>query len=62
MILLEVQQQGCSFNVNMIEKQRNLESLLKKDKKCQQCQWLSPKRKCLAKNVIDYLAGNGNIK
>ena len=46
----------------MIEKQRNLESLLKKDKKRQQHQWLSSMRKQLANSAIDYLAEIGNIK
>ena len=61
-ILSELQQQGCPFNDTMIEKQRNLELLLKEDKKRQQCQWLSSTRKRLAHNAFDYLAETGNVK
>ena len=51
-----------TFNVHTVEKQRILELLLKRDKNCQQHQWLSHRRKWLANNVIDYIADNGNIK
>ena len=59
---MELKQLESPFSDEMIEKQKNLESLLKKDKKHQQRRWLSSMRRQLANNTIDYFAETGNIK
>ena len=62
MILSKLQQQERPLSDNMIKNQGNLESLLMRDKKCRQHQWLSYKRRQSANNAVEYLDETGNIK